>query len=45
MLKHRELLEADQERYDDQRRERRKDRNFGAVGQGIEALMLLFGGL
>ncbi len=45
MLKHRELMELDRERYEDNKRERRKDRNFNAVGQGIESLMLLFGGL
>ena len=43
--KHEELIALDREKWEEGRKDRKSDRNFGAVGQGIEALMLLFGGL
>ena len=44
-IRHSELVALDREKWEEGRKDRKSDRNFGAVGQGIEALMLLFGGL
>ena len=44
-IRHAELVALDREKWEEGRKDRKSDRNIGAIGQGIETLMLLFGGL